>query len=981
MKQRYFPKAILTLLVVVLLMGTLCTLTLAADTFKNCDRAYGEIVPTDEKLDAQRENYKFYGDSGKLYFMRISRGKTNAWFAVEIYSDSQYKNQIRSFQDKYSETPGNKPLSITWNFKAIKSGTYYGKCYTFYTSGDKKVIDSSSLKTFTININRVGKRVVPLTALKNTSAGPEISWTLVPTATQYRVFRRGAGEKDWTFLKAVGGNATSFVDKTAKSGKYYAYTVKCKDGKNESLYDTKGLYIMYLAQPKGLAVNGAHSAGAAHVTWKPVTGAEGYYIYRKGGSLSDYDWKIIATIKDGKASAYNDYKAKSTDWNYTYTVRAFNGKYFSDHDKTGVDFNYIPAPKITKVSSYDKGMQITWTASNPNITEYYVFRKSGDTWKRIGTTTKKSFIDTSVTSGNAYTYTVKAACKTNAGAYNANGVTAKYMASPKLQPLKFDSNYNAIIKWSPVKGAAGYKVYRKINDGKSWYLLATVKGGKVSSYTDKTKKYSGYKYTYTIRAYDSKEIHSWFTSGTSAVCLAKPVFKVIQKDTADKSLAMELTWGKINGATQYRILRRVPGGSWKALGTTKALKFIDKTAKSGTKYQYIVKALNNSGSESHYYVKDAIGVKAPVINNVVIADKGIKISWNATEKATYKIYRSKYNSTKWTLIGTSKAASFIDKDSDAKLTQYYYAVTTVLNKTESIKSAKKSNATDITATAVYDAKTKTIKLKWNSPLAETVTITKTANKEAPVDLGAYTASLYTSFTDKSIEQGKKYTYKITAHSKNKVNGVVTVSATYPFPPLEKATVKKITADYNKGDVTCTLKWSAVKHATKYAILRSENKKDYKSVGTIAASKAKDGVLTYTDHISAEKAYTYKIKAVSSQGREASYSAATTAIRVYKPLDSVKDLKTKAEKNADKKISVTLSWAATQYAEGYTVYRKTEGGKYVELTTMEKQSGKALPTKYVDTTAKANVKYTYKVTAFSATRGKVSNTINYCWTEK
>ena len=332
MKQKYFPKALLTLLVVVLLMGTLCTVTLAADTFKNCNKAYGEIVPTDENLDAQREKYSFNGDSGKLYFMRISKGKPEAWFAVEIYSDSEYKTQIRSFQDKYSETPGNKPLSITWNFKSIKSGTYYGKCYSFYMSGDKKVIDSSSLKTFSIKINRLAKRIVPLKGLKNTTKGPEISWTLVPTATQYRVFRRAAGETQWTFLKAVGEKTTSFVDTTAKSGKYYAYTVKCKDGKNESLYDTKGLYIMYLAQPTSLGVDGTNSAGAAHVTWKPVSGASGYYVYRKYGKKG---WTKIATIKSGKTVKYVDKSAKKGT-TYKYTVRAYKGETFSYYNTKGL---------------------------------------------------------------------------------------------------------------------------------------------------------------------------------------------------------------------------------------------------------------------------------------------------------------------------------------------------------------------------------------------------------------------------------------------------------------------------------------------------------------------------------------------------------------------------------------------------------------------------------------------------------------------
>ena len=982
MKQKGLLKALVTLFAVLLLVGSLCTYALAEEGVeqKPLGNAYGEIIPTDSKLSAQKNSYTFYGDSGNLYFMRISKGQENAWFAVEIFADSQYKNQIRSFKDEFSTTPGNKPLSVTWNFKTLESGKYYGRCYTYYMAGDVKTIDTNSYETFEITINRVGKREVALKSVVNTANGPQVTWNQVPTAKKYNVYRRAAGEKTWTYLKTLGETATTYVDSTAKSGIYYAYTVKCSDGKNVSLYNKKGLLTYYLAQPNIKSVAGVYSTGDAQIKWNAVSGAKGYYIYRKGGTLSDYDWVCIATIKNGKTTSYIDKKAKSPDWNYTYTVKAFSNKYVSAHNAAGVEFNYVAAPKITRVGPHQDGMEITWTANDTDITNFYVYRKNGSSWKLVGSTTGNAFVDKTVVTGNSYTYTVKAVCKTNAGAFNQKGVTAKYIATPKLQPLTFDYNYRATVKWSAVNGASGYKVYRKVNNSKSWYLLATVKNGKTTTYVDASKKYSGAEYTYTVRAYDAKGYMGWFIpQGTSSVCLAKPLFTVAQKDTADKTTAIEVKWSAITGATEYQVYRKTTDSKWALLATTKDLSYIDATAESAIAYQYAVRAVDNKGSISSYYTKTATAVKAPVLTSVVVEDAGVKLTWDAIEGASFNIYRAKLGSTDWEKIGTSSENTFVDASQDAKLTPYTYAVSAVINKIEGIKSASLSNTTEITAKAEFNKETNSIKLSWESPLAHTIIISKATGTDEAVELGVYTASLYTSYEDAAIEEGKAYTYTLVAQSSGKVDGIVTVSATYPLPPLETARITKIFADYNNGDAICTISWSAVEHASEYVVLRSDNDKDYNPVTTIKAEDAVEGAFSYTDHITAETAYTYRIKAVSTDNREPSYTDATDKLIAYKPLDAVRDLKVSGKFNPEtEKIEVSLSWAKTENAECYIIERKVEDGEFAHVTSLAVDADGVHPLSYVDTSAEAGIKYTYKITAHSEIRNKVSNTVEYIY---
>jgi fibronectin type 3 domain-containing protein len=206
---------------------------------------------------------------------------------------------------------------------------------------------------------------------------------------------------------------------------------------------------------------------------------------------------------------------------------------------TGVDFDYIPAPTLTKLTPILNGMKLEWKSSNTNVIEFIVYRKNATSWERICTTTEKSFVDTNVVSGKTYTYTVKAVSDTNAGAYSNTGISSIYLDAPVLVKPTFDSNYNTKVQWEKVPGATGYRVYRKINDEKSWTHIATIKSGSTTKYTDKCDKTSGYSYTYTVRAFDSKNVFSsYYSAGATGICLGKPDFTAKQKITDDGSLCI-----------------------------------------------------------------------------------------------------------------------------------------------------------------------------------------------------------------------------------------------------------------------------------------------------------------------------------------------------------------------------------------------------------------------------------------------------------
>ena len=166
-----------------------------------------------------------------------------------------------------------------------------------------------------------------LTAISNTTSGVKITWSKVNGAESYVVYRKTASGS-YKAIKTVTG--TSYTDTKAKSGTKYTYRVKAKNAAGLGAYSENYLSIVRLRTPTLRSVTSGKSG--ITIKWATVTGADGYYVYRKTGSG---DWSKIATVKgNSKVSYLNKSTKKGTT--YTYTVRAYDGKYVSARNSTGL---------------------------------------------------------------------------------------------------------------------------------------------------------------------------------------------------------------------------------------------------------------------------------------------------------------------------------------------------------------------------------------------------------------------------------------------------------------------------------------------------------------------------------------------------------------------------------------------------------------------------------------------------------------------
>ena len=227
----------------------------------------------------------------------------------------------------------------------------------------------------------------------NTASGVEVRWTAVNGADGYYVYRR-TGSGGWTRIKTT--TSTSYTDTAARAGTTYYYTVRAYRGSFRSAYESSGTAIKRLTQP---TVSLANTSGGVKITWQKVTGASGYYVYRRTGGSG---W---ARIKTTTGTSYTDTAARAGT-TYDYTVKAYSGSVYSSY-VTNKSIRRLTQPAVS-VARTSSGIKASWNKVT-GASGYYVYRKTGSGgWTKIKTTRSLYFTDTTAKKGTTYYYTVRA---------------------------------------------------------------------------------------------------------------------------------------------------------------------------------------------------------------------------------------------------------------------------------------------------------------------------------------------------------------------------------------------------------------------------------------------------------------------------------------------------------------------------------------------------------------------------------------------
>ena len=315
----------------------------------------------------------------------------------------------------------------------------------------------------------------------------------------------------------------------------------------------------------------------------------------------------------------------------------------------------------------------------------------------------------------------------------------------------------------------------------------------------------------------------------------------------------------------------------------------------------------------------------------------LTLKWNAVKDATgYEIYRAGTDG-KYSKITTVTSTSYVDTNVKNN-TQYSYKIKAYnAAGTSAFSTAASLKKTQISVSNLKaDATGSKVQLSWTGVVtgAEGYVIYRRTEGGSYTEIGRTSGNTYSN----TISAGIKYYYAVAVYSGSRTEDKCPeVGVMYLAAPSGLSVSNTI--------ASLTLKWNAVKDATGYEIYRAGTDGKYSKITTVTST-------SYVDtNVKNNTQYSYKIKAYNAAGT----SAFSTAASLKKTQISVSNLKADATGS-----KVQLSWTGVVTgAEGYVIYRRTEGGSYAEI-------GRTAGNAYSDTIS-AGIKYYYAVAVYSGSR--------------
>ena len=328
------------------------------------------------------------------------------------------------------------------------------------------------------------------------SGKPKLTWNAVSGATSYRVFRSESRGSGYSLLGTT--TATSYTNTGAAVGKTYYYRVKAvnRDGM-ASAYSNIVSGKAKAAAPAAPSVTaGNSSTGKPRLTWKAVSGAVSYRIYRSESRGTGYS--LLGTTS---STSYVNTGA-AVGKTYYYRVKAVNrngmASGYSNIVSCKAKAAAPAAPSVTAGNSSTGKPRLTWKAVSGAVS-YRIYRSEsrGTGYSLLGTTSSTSYVNTGAAAGKTYYYRVKAVNRDGMASGYSNIVSGKAtLPAPVLNIGLSVSSGKPMLAWDAVPGATSYRIYRSTSRGTGYSLLATTTS---TSYVN-TSAAKGTTYYYRVKA-------------------------------------------------------------------------------------------------------------------------------------------------------------------------------------------------------------------------------------------------------------------------------------------------------------------------------------------------------------------------------------------------------------------------------------------------------------------------------------------------
>ena len=329
-----------------------------------------------------------------------SSGKpTLTWSAVS--GATSYKVYRATSQNGTYSLLGTVTATSYTNTGAKEGTTYYYKVKAVNGAGESAYsnVVSGQVKTVT------PKPSAPVVKIGNSASSgkPMLTWNAVSGATSYKVYRATSQNGTYSLLGTV--TATSYTNTGAKAGTTYYYKVKAVNSAGESAYsNVVSGQVKSTGQTTVTTLTLGHSSasGKPQLTWKAVSGAASYKVYRATAKNGAY-----SVINTTKALTYTNTGA-ALGTTYYYKVEAFNAAGKSMGFSAVVEGKVAPVLAVGYSSVSGKPM-LAWDAV-PGATSYRIYRSTtrGSGYSLLATTTSTSYVNTGAKAGTTYYYRIVA---------------------------------------------------------------------------------------------------------------------------------------------------------------------------------------------------------------------------------------------------------------------------------------------------------------------------------------------------------------------------------------------------------------------------------------------------------------------------------------------------------------------------------------------------------------------------------------------
>lgn len=330
------------------------------------------------------------------------------------------------------------------------------------------------------------------------------------------------------------------------------------------------------------------------VSWDPVPGAAGYYVYsaatpsapltQRTSTADAWETRAMFSLPDGMPQ-----------WVVVQAYNAHNvyGDYSPEVTATAMSVA-AGTPFVTLIPG-NEAMGVDWPAVM-GATSYRVYRRMpGFDWVLQAALMGSSFTDFDVQNGESVRYAVQAVNPNGPGAWAFAGPSLVNPALPAVpQNVRVQPGNGALqVEWSAVPTATGYYVYTA--------------SAQLGPYTNAVNPVGGLENRARVTAPNA--LATWVVvraanavgvgvgsvemAGIASAALpATPSAGVMPGAMPGRA---DVTWGAVNGATQYYVWRRPGNGAPAQVAMTTMTSYGDMGLVNGSGYVYYVEAENAVG--------------------------------------------------------------------------------------------------------------------------------------------------------------------------------------------------------------------------------------------------------------------------------------------------------------------------------------------------------------------------------------------------